>query len=353
MRETQVQKINSGSALAGPFIGGIDMFAKRGKLAVAVLATTVSVAAARTAPGPGQGRSFAQWDKIQISVTAKLAPNLYILQGSPGLDTNHPDAAGGRVAVLFGPDGILMVDSQDEELHEKLLAAIRTFSSAPIRFLINSHIHSDHTGGDPFFAKQGAVIFSREELRDEMLHPPRQGNTAPAPAIDPAGVPVVTYPLGTPGVPAITIHLNGEVVDFIPVPASHTGGDTVIRFQHANAIYIGDFYRNFGYPFADQTNGGSITGMITAIDMIANIAAPDTTLITGHGTLVKKADLLPYRAMVLDILAKTKKLAEQGKSLDDILAANLTAPYDATTNGDTPASKSRFITEVYNEVKNK
>ena len=96
------------------------------------------------------GRSFAQWDKIQISVTAKLAPNLYILQGSPDLDTNHPDAAGGRVAVLFGPDGILMVDSQDEELHEKVLQTIRTFSSAPIRILVNSHIHSDHAGGDPF-----------------------------------------------------------------------------------------------------------------------------------------------------------------------------------------------------------
>ena len=200
---------------------------------------------------PGQGRSFAQWDKIQISVTAKLAPNLFILQGSPDLDKNHPDAAGGRVAVLFGPDGILMVDSQDEELHEKVLKAIRTFSSAPIRILVNSHIHSDHTGGDPFFAGQGASIFSREELRDEMLHPPRQGNGTLAPAPDPDGVPVVTYPLGTPGAPAVTIHLDGEVVDFIPVPASHTGGDTVIRFQHANAIYIGDFYRNFGYPFAD------------------------------------------------------------------------------------------------------
>ena len=87
------------------------------------------------------GRSFAQWDKIQISVTAKLAPNLYILQGSPNLDTTHPDAAGGRIAVLFGPEGILMVDAQDEELHEKVLKAIRSFSSAPIRFLVNSHIH--------------------------------------------------------------------------------------------------------------------------------------------------------------------------------------------------------------------
>jgi len=302
---------------------------------------------------PGQGRSFAQWDKIQISVTAKLAPNLYILQGSPDLDTNHPDAAGGRVAVLFGPEGILMVDSQDEELHEKVLKTIRTFSSAPFRILVNSHIHSDHTGGNPFFAMQGALIFSREELRDEMLHPPRPINGTSAPAPDPAGVPVVTYPLGTPGVPAVTIHLDGEVVDFIPVPASHTGGDTVIRFQNANAIYIGDFYRNFGYPFADQANGGSIRGMITAIDMIAKTAGPDTTLITGHGTLVKKADLLPYRAMVVDILAKTKKLVDQGKSMDDVLAANLTAQYDATTKGDTPQSKSRFIIEVYNEVKDK
>jgi cyclase len=306
-----------------------------------------------TSQRPGQGRLFAQWDRIQISVTAKLAPNLYILQGSPDLDTNHPDAAGGRVAVLFGPDGILMVDSQDEELHEKLLETIRTFSLAPIRILVNSHIHSDHTGGDPFFAKQGALIFAREELRDEMLHPPLQGNGTPAPAPDPAGVPVVTYPLGSPETPAVTIHMDGEVVDFIPVPASHTGGDTVIRFQHANAIYIGDFYRNFGYPFADQANGGSVGGMVTAIDMIAQIAGPDTTLITGHGTMVKKADLLPYRAMVIDILAKTKKLVDLGKSLDDVVAANLTAPYDATTKGDTPASKNRFITEVYNEVKSK
>jgi len=301
--------------------------------------------------GPGQGRSFAQWDKIEISVTAKLAPNLYILQGSPDLDTTHPDAAGGRVAVLFGSDGILMVDSQDEELHEKVLQTIRTFSSAPIRIVVNSHIHADHTGGDPFFAKQGALIFSREELRDEMLRPPRRADGTPAAAPDPAGVPVVTYRLGGPGASAVTIHLDGEVVDLIPVPASHTGGDTVVRFEHANAMYIGDFYRNFGYPFADQANGGSIQGMITAIDMIETIAGPDTTLITGHGTMVKKAELLPYRAMVVDIMAKTKKLVDQGKSLDDVLAANLTAPYDATTKGDTPQSKSRFIAEVYSEVK--
>ena len=295
-------------------------------------------------------RAFAQWDKIEISVTAKLAPNLFVLQGSPELDTTHPDAAGGRVAVLFGPDGVLMVDSQDEELGEKVFKAIRTFSQAPIRILVNSHIHPDHTGGNAFFGRQGAIIFARHELRDEMLHPPtRPGVTPPAP--DPAGVPKVTYGLGAPGGPAVTVQMNGEVVDFIPVPASHTGGDTVVRFQHANAIYIGDFYRNFGYPVADQANGGSIDGMIVAIDLIAKLAGPDTTLIAGHGTNIRKPELLPYRAMIVDIRAKTKQLVDQGKSLQEVLAANLTAPYDATTKGDTPQSKTRFITEVYNEVK--
>ena len=303
-----------------------------------------------TARAQAQPRTFAQWDKIEISVTDKLAPNLYILQGSPEFDTTHPDAAGGRVAVLFGPDGVLMVDAQDEELGEKVLGAIRKFSAAPIRILVNSHIHPDHTGGNALFGKQGALIFAREELRDEMLHPPvRPGATAPTP--DPAGVPVVTYGLGAPGVPAVTLRMNGEVIDFIPVPASHTGGDTIVRFQHANAIYIGDFYRNFGYPFADQANGGTIRGMIVAIDLIGRIAGPDTTLITGHGTMVKKPELLPYRAMILDMLARTQTLVDQGKSLADVLAANLTAPYDATTKGDTPQSKTRFITAVFNEVK--
>src|ERR1700681_2341175 len=142
-----------------------------GLAAMAVIPAIVwALGQSPTSQSPAPARTFAQWDKIQISVTAKLAPNLYILQGSPDLDTSHPDAAGGRIAVLFGPDGILMVDSQDEELHEKVLKTIRTFSSAPIRILVNSHIHADHTGGNSLFAKQRALIYSREELRDEMLH---------------------------------------------------------------------------------------------------------------------------------------------------------------------------------------
>jgi cyclase len=287
------------------------------------------------------------WDKIEMLVTEKLSPNLYLLHGSPGLDPTHPDAAGGRVAVLFGADGVLMVDTEDPQLAAKTLDTIRTFSSAPIKIVVNSHIHPDHTGGNAFFGKQGAVIFSQENLRDEMVRP--AGNAARTP--DPAGVPTVTYQYGSPGVPAVTIHMNGETVDFIPMMPSHTAGDTIVRFNKANVIYIEDFYRNFGYPFADQANGGSIKGMLDAVDLIEKLAGPDTTLVPGHGTLVKKNDLLGYRAMLVDILAKVQKLREQGKSLDEVLAANLTAPYDATTLGDTKVSKDRFISEVYDEVK--
>ena len=287
------------------------------------------------------------WDKIQMLVTEKLAANLYSLHGSAGLDPAHPDAAGGRVAVLFGPDGVLMVDTEDPQLAAKTLVTIRTFASTPIKIVVNSHIHPDHTGGNAFFGKQGAVIFAQENLRDEMLSPP--GNPGRAP--DPAGVPTATYRYGAPGVPAVTIHMNGETVDFIPMMPSHTAGDTIVRFNQANVIYIEDFYRNFGYPFADQANGGSIRGMIEAVDLIEKMAGPDTTLIPGHGTLVKKKDLLGYRAMLVDILAKVEKLRNQGKSLEEVLAANLTAPYDATTEGDTKQSKDRFITEVYDEVK--
>ncbi|MBV9396716.1 MAG: MBL fold metallo-hydrolase [Bryobacterales bacterium] len=280
-------------------------------------------------------------------VTEKLSPNLYSLHGSAGLDPTHPDAAGGRVAVLFGADGVLMVDTQDPQLASKTLDRIRTFTTAPIKVVVNSHIHPDHTGGNAFFAKQGALIFAQENLRDEMLNLP--GNAGRAP--DPAGVPTMTYRYGSPGSPAVTIHMDGETVDFIPMMPSHTAGDTIVRFNTANVIYIEDFYRNFGYPFADQANGGSIRGMIEAIDLIEKIAGPDTTLVPGHGTLVTKKDLLGYRAMLVDILAKVQKLGDQGKSLDEILAANLTGPYDSTTLGDTKQSKDRFITEVYDELK--
>jgi glyoxylase-like metal-dependent hydrolase (beta-lactamase superfamily II) len=311
-----------------------------------------------TVVAPGKGPyTFAPdyqtpWDKIQIMVTARMSPNLFVLHGSEGLDPAHPEASGGRVMVLFGADGVLMVDSQNRQVAEKTLAAIRSFTPAPIKVLVNTHIHSDHTGANAFFGRQGALIFAQADLRAEMLWPPPRANGQPAPAPDMAGVPVSTYAFNpaTAGQPAVTFTMNGETVDLIPMMPSHTAGDTIVRFRTANTIYIEDFYRNFGYPFADQANGGSIKGMLDAVDLFDKVANADTTLVPGHGTFVKKKDLLAYRAMLVDILARVTALRKQGKSLKDVLAANLTAPYDKTTLGDTQQSKDRFITEVYDEA---
>jgi len=327
--------------------------------AIPVLVQTQSGSYPITVIPPGKGPfTFppgyqTPWEKIEIRVTEKMSPNLFVLHGSEGLDPAHPDASGGRAMALFGPDGVLMVDTQNRQVQEKTLKAVRALSDQPIRILVNTHVHSDHTGANAYFAKQGALIYSQENLRDELLRPPPRPNGQPAPAPDPASIPLATYryTAATRGEPAVTFTMNGETVDFIPMMPSHTAGDTIVRFRKANVIYIEDFYRNFGYPFADQTNGGSINGMLEAVDLIQKIAGPDTILVPGHGTLVKKTELLPYRAMLVDILGKVKTLREQGKSLKEVLAMNLTAPYDKTTLGDTQQSKDRFITEAYDEVK--
>ena len=293
------------------------------------------------------------WDKIEIRVTEKMSPNLFVLHGSQGLDPAHPDASGGRAMALFGPDGVLMVDTENRQVAEKTLKAIRSFTDAPIRVLVNTHIHPDHTGANAFFAQQGALIFSQKNLRSEMVRPPLRANGQPGPAPETAAVPVAVYDFNsaTSGQPAVTFNMNGETVDFIPMMPSHTAGDTIVRFRKADVIYIEDFYRNFGYPFADQANGGSVKGMLDAVDLIEKVAGAETTLVPGHGTLIKKKDLLPYRAMLVDVLGKVKTLRDQGKSLKEVLTANLTAPYDKTVLGDTQQSKDRFITEAYDEVK--
>ena len=156
---------------------------------------------------------FAQqmdFNKVEI-ITNQMAPNLYMLSGSGGLDPSHDDAAGGRIGVLAGPDGILMVDSQYAQLTDKVAAAIRRISTAPIRYLVNTHIHRDHTAGNANFARMGAMILAREELREGMVRISKSPNASANPLSDPAGFPVVTYGMGTP----LKIRMNGEVVDLI------------------------------------------------------------------------------------------------------------------------------------------
>ena len=293
-----------------------------------------------------------QYDKIEIK-TEKVAPNLYMLSGSENVDPGHPDGAGGRIGVLAGPDGIFMVDAQYLQIGEKVLAAVRRIDQGPIRFLVNTHLHGDHTAGNATFAKLGAVLIAREELREGMARPLANARGA-ADTRDPARLPVLTYGMGDP----VRFRMNGEIVELIPVRAAHTGGDTMIRFVNADAIMVGDFYRNFGYPFIDVGNGGSLKGALEALELTMKVAGPNTKLIPGHGTFINRTDIVPYRDMILAVQARVKQLIAEGKTEQEVLAAKVTAPFDAkvpggllvaNTGGGTSADS--FVRMVYQQLK--
>src|SRR5262245_34230072 len=306
--------------------------------------TLVLVAAAVPAIAWAQGGI--QYDKIEIK-TDKVAPNLYMLSGSENVDPGHPDGAGGRIGVLAGPDGIFMVDAQYLQIGEKVLAAVKRIDSGPIRFLVNTHIHGDHTAGNATFAKLGAILLAREELREGLA---RQTGAA---AADPARLPVVTYGMGDP----VRFRMNGETVELIPVRAAHTGGDTMIRFVNADVIMIGDFYRNFGYPFIDVNNGGSLKGALDGLELTMKIAGPSTRLVPGHGTYINRTDIIPYRDMILAVRARVQQLIAEGKTLQEVLAAKVTSSYDAKVPGgllpagNAGTSADRFVSMVYAQLK--
>jgi cyclase len=311
-----------------------------------LLVGLTSAALATGAWGTSASAQTMDFGKVEI-IPQQLGPNVWMLTGSPNIDPSHPDGAGGRIGVLVGPDGVLMIDSQYAQLGDTVLATVRRLSDKPIRYLVNTHIHRDHTAGNAYFAKQGAVIFARQELRDGMVRLSKQPNAASNPVADPVGFPVITYGMGEP----VRIHMNDEVVQFIPIWSAHTGGDTNIKFEKANVLFIGDFYRNYGYPFIDINNGGSLKGMIEGLDATMKSADANTTIVPGHGTLIKRDDIIPYRDMILAVSKRVGELIAQGKTLQEVLAAKVTAPYDAKVAGGTDGSTVRFVTAVYQEMK--
>jgi len=291
-------------------------------LLVAALATGV---AARAQGAP-------DFSKVEIK-TNKLADNFYTLDGQ-----------GGEIGVLTGPDGVLMVDAQFAPLSQKIAAAIHQVSDKPIRFLINTHVHADHTGGDENFAKMGATILARPELRERLIHPAPLANGSVPPGAPAAGLPVITYDA------PVTIHMDGEDVRLVPIPRAHTDGDTLVMFPKDDIIMCGDFFRSIQYPNIDRANGGSLDGMLDGLGRLVGMAGPNTRIVPGHGPMVKRDAVMAQRDMIIAIRDKVAALVAQGKSQDEVLAAHPTADYDAKV----PNSKEtteRFVTQLYQELK--
>src|SRR5580704_7161780 len=272
------------------------------------------------------------FSKVEIKTT-KLANNFYTLDGQ-----------GGTIGVLTGPDGIFMVDAQFAPLSQKIAAAIKQISNGPIRFLVNTHVHPDHTGGNENFAKMGAVIVARDELRYRLAHPVPAANGTPGVPAPPAALPAITYE------GRMTFHMNGQEIRLIAIPRAHTDGDTLVYFPNADVIMSGDFYRSIQYPNIDRANGGSLNGMLDGLGVIIGLAGPNTKIVPGHGPVVSRVEVMAHRDMILGIRDRVAQLVAQGKTQEEVLAAHPTADYDARV----PNSKEtteRFVTQLYAELK--
>jgi glyoxylase-like metal-dependent hydrolase (beta-lactamase superfamily II) len=300
-------------------------------LGVGLVTLTIAAVGGWTSTASAQ----AQQDFSQVQIkTTKVANNFYTLEGQ-----------GGTIGVLTGPDGVLMVDAQFAPLTDKIVAAIKQISDGRIRFLINTHVHGDHTGGNENLGKMGVTILARENLRARLVKPNPGANGQPGTPAPAAALPVVTYDA------PLTIHMDGEDVKVIPVPSAHTDGDTMVYFPGADVIMCGDFYRSTGYPNIDRANGGSLAGMLTGLNAVISQAGPNTKIIPGHGATVGKADVAAHRDMIIAIRDKVAPLVRQGKTQEEVVAAKLTADWDAKVTGATAMTADRFVAQVYQELK--
>jgi glyoxylase-like metal-dependent hydrolase (beta-lactamase superfamily II) len=269
---------------------------------------------------------------VQITVT-KFGANFYAIDGQ-----------GGRMGALVGPDGVFIVDAQFPAVTERIVAEIRKLTDRPLRFLVNTHVHGDHTGGNENFAKLGATIIARPLLRERLMRPaaPAGGN-APAPA-PPMALPVLTYDAAT------TINMNGETIELIPLPRAHTDGDTGVRFPLADVLMTGDVFRSTGYPNIDIGNGGSLNGILAALATLAAVSGPNTTVLPGHGAITNRAAIVAHRDMVLAVADRVRQMVAAGRTVEEVIAAKPTAEFDERT-GNAAGSAERFVRQLYSELK--
>lgn len=287
------------------------------------------------------GTTYAQlgnFEGVELSIVP-VAGNVYMVQRPGG---------GGNIGVLVEPDGVLLVDSLFAPLADKLVAVVKEVTDSEIRFLINTHIHVDHVGGNEPLAEMGVLIFAHDNTRlrflEERSRFPRRGGSflAQQPA---AARPVVTFN------DEISFHLNGEEVRAFLAPPSHTDGDTFVYFAGSDVLHLGDVFRTTSYPIMDLYNGGSLRGTIAALDQAIDIAGPDTKVIPGHGlSVVGREEMVEFRDMILDVQGQVLTMIREGKKLDEVMAARPTASYDAQWGQEAGWTADDFVPIVYYEL---
>ena len=262
--------------------------------------------------------AFAQQDISTVQIeTIPVAKGVYMIVGS-----------GGNLGLSVGEDGAFLIDDQYAPLTDKILKAISAVTDKPVRFLINTHWHMDHTGGNENIGKGGAIIVAHDNVRKRLA----KGQfmkvfNVEIPPAPPKALPVITF------TDRVTFYWNNETLEVWHPKPAHTDGDAVIYFKNANVVHVGDLLFNGIYPFIDAGSGGSFEGVIAGVDEVLNRIDDSTKVIPGHGPLGNKADLKAYRDMLAAVHERITELIKAGKTIDEIVAAKPSADFDAKWGG--------------------
>lgn len=277
-------------------------------------------------------------DFSQVTITTvPISDGIYMLMGQ-----------GGNIGVSTGADGILLIDDQYAPMNDKIVAALAALPAAgadrSVKMVLNTHWHGDHTGGNELFAETGALIVAHDNVRTRMsathFSTFFRSESPPSPA---AALPVVTFDR------TVTLHVNGMTIHAEHVPPAHTDGDSIIWFREANVVHLGDTYFNGFYPFIDVDSGGSVRGMIAAVDGVLPRIDAATRVMPGHGPLSNRAELLRYRAMLAAVVDNIDRLIGEGRSKEQIVAAKPSAEFDADW-GDGFIKPDQWVGLVYESM---
>lgn len=276
------------------------------------------------------------FSKVQIKVT-KVSGNIYMLEGS-----------GGNIAASVGQDGIVIVDDQFAPLADKIQAALKNLgiTDKPVRFVINTHYHGDHTGGNEPFANTGSTVIAQDNVRKRLETGGAAGNggsvrmeVKPAPK---GALPIITFEHD------VTVHLNGEDIRALHFPAGHTDGDAIIFFPKNNVVHMGDDFVRYGFPFIDVTSGGSVQGMIAAMEKVSAQLPSDVKVIPGHGALSNLDDVRAYTKMLRETSAAVQKALDEKKTLEQMKQEKILEPWKKWSGES--VDNDKFIETLYNSL---